>query len=307
MAYSLGIFGLPGSGKSTIGLSHPGKLLHWVFGSSEETTQKNFLGRTDLETVKFNWMDVLKPESQAKFLAPPLVSTKFEEDEREKSLIAQVAKAKVIAHCWYLIRQLRKDRQAGKAQEYGTVLLDNATPLAQLFEDYIQVVQKHQVFDKSGELKGPAYGQIYQAELMDFFRDFCALTDVGLHAIFTCHVGMNLSEEEAAKVRFFDLADPKRALPPKEWQPLIMGKSRFRLASVPDYALFTEVETPPGLPTKFIARLEPSQSNIGIGKPRIQPFERPRELLFPKGRFYEVFSKAIETYQTTGKVVANPS
>ena len=301
MGYSCGIFGLPGSGKSVMALSHPGKLLHWVFGSSEETTTKNYRDRTDIETVKFNWMDTLKPENQAKFLVNPLTTEKFEEAEDEKSILAQKARAKNVAYCWFLLRQLKDERKVGKRQDIQTVVLDNATPFAQEFEDYTQVVERRAIFDKTGELKGSAYGQLYQAGLMDFFRDFCALTDYGIHAIFTCHIGMNLSEEVAATTRFFDLADPKKPMVPKEWQPLIMGKSRFRLAGIPDYTFFTEVETPPGLPTKFIARLEPNQSNVGIGKARVQPYKTPREICYTKNHFHEEFNGALEAYLKSGQ------
>ena len=67
MFHKVCFLGQPGTGKSTCGLSYPG-VEHIVFGSSEETTAKNFVDRTDiLPVIKFDWYENLDAKEKAKF------------------------------------------------------------------------------------------------------------------------------------------------------------------------------------------------------------------------------------------------
>ena len=114
---------------------------------------------------------------------------------------------------------------------------------------------------------------------------------------------MMASEEVAASVKFLDQA---KVSIKKEWSPLLTGRSRHVLAAIPDWVFFLRVEESPGQSTKYVAKLEADEQNVGVAKPRLQPFVDPRRLLFPKGQFYQVFSQAIEAYQKSGKPVSNP-
>ena len=56
-----------------------------------------------------------------------------------------------------------------------------------------------------------------------------------------------------------------------------------------------------------MAKFEADESNVGVAKPRIQPWVDPRRVLFPKNQFYPVFQAVVEEYLRTGKPVANPA
>jgi len=74
-----GLFGQPGSSKTTVGLSFPGVEQH-VFGSSEEFTAINFKHRTDiLPHIKWDWMDFLTAEEKVKLFKEDFSDVEAEE------------------------------------------------------------------------------------------------------------------------------------------------------------------------------------------------------------------------------------
>ena len=85
-----------------------------------------------------------------------------------------------------------------------------------------------------------------------------------------------------------------------------MGKSKYAFAGVFNHAFFLYTEEAAGQPTRYLAKLEADTNNVGIGKSRVQPFKNPRQIAFPKGRFYETFEQALNLYTATGQPVENP-
>ena len=125
------------------------------------------------------------------------------------------------------------------------------------------------------------------------------------HVVLSCHVSMAVDEETAAKVNF--MQDTQKGIRyPKEWQPLIMGKSKYVFTGIFTWAFFLATEERPGLSTRYYAKLEADSSTVGIGKSRVQPFINPRQIEFPRCEFYPVFEVALSTYLQTGNPVANP-
>jgi hypothetical protein len=108
-------------------------------------------------------------------------------------------------------------------------------------------------------------------------------------------------EETAANTQFLQAA--KMGGVKKEWQPLLTGKARHVLAGIPDWVFFLHVEEAAGQPTKYLAKLEADEANVGVAKPRIQPFTNPRRIQFPRNEFYSKFNQALTDYLTTGKPV----
>lgn len=293
MYYRIALLGSPGVGKSSMGLSYPG-VEHHVFGSSEETTALNFVGRTDiLPPVKLDWYETLTDVERAKF-------TEEKVSELEIAKLTKLGRARNVARYRRYLYQLKSDLLAKKRPELQTVLLDNLTPFSQEFEDYCETVWGNDFVTKDGNFDAIAYYKRFSSELTDFIRFFMSLP---CHTLLTCHVSMLASEEAAANVQFLKQATVGVR---KEWQPLLTGRVRHVLAAIPDWCFFCKVEESPGQPTKYLCKLEADEQNVGVAKPRLQPFVDPRRLCFPKGQFYHVFSQAIEQYQTTGKPVTNP-
>ena len=115
---------------------------------------------------------------------------------------------------------------------------------------------------------------------------------------------MLANEETAANTQFLQAA--KTGGIRKEWQPLLTGKVRNVLAGIPDWCFFMKVEEQAGQSTKYIAKLEADETNVGVAKPRIQPYLNPRRIEFPKNQFYSSFNAALEQYLKTGKLGENP-
>ena len=295
MFHSTVALGSPGSGKSTLGLSYPGVEQH-VFGSAEEDTALGFVGRTDiLKPVKLDWFECLSPEEQAKFSAE---GTK----EEELGLLSERARAKNLIRYRRYLYGLKADLLAGKRPELKTIFLDNFTPFALDFQDYVKVVYAKDFLTKEGNFNSIAFSIKYQQEVADFLRFF---TSLPCHRVMSCHIGMTVDEETASKVNF--MKDTQQGIKyPKEWQPLIMGKSKYIFSSIFTWAFFLDTEENPGQATKYFAKLEADTGTVGIAKSRLQPFVNPRRVEFPRTQFYPVFNAALETYLKTGQPVANP-
>ena len=293
MFHKVAFLGSPGTGKSSMGLSYPGIEQH-VFGSSEETTALNFVGRTDiLPPVKLDWYETLKEEERIKF-------TQEGVSELEIAKLSKLGRARNVARYRRYLYQVKSDLLAKKRSELQTVFLDNLTPFSQEFEDYVETVWGQDFVTKDGNFDTIGYYKRFSSELTDFLRLFMSLP---CHTLLSCHVSMMASEEAAANTQFLKQATVGIR---KEWSPLLTGRSRHVLAAIPDWVFFLRVEESPGLPTKYVAKLEADEQNVGVAKPRLQPFVDPRRLLFPKGNFYQVFSQAIDAYQKSGKPVSNP-
>lgn len=294
MLHKIAFLGSPGTGKSTMGLSYPG-IEHHVWGSSEETSALNFIGRTDiLSPMKFDWYETLTEEERAKFSEEKMT-------ELDIALLTKKGRAKNVARYRRYLYQLKSDLIAKKRPEVQSVFLDNLTPLAQEFEDYVEVVWAKDFLTKEGNFDTISYYKRFASELTDFLRLFMSLP---CHTILSCHVAMLASEEIAANTQFMQVA--KMGGVRKEWQPLLTGKVRNVLAGIPDWCFFLKVEESPGQPTKYLAKLEADETNVGVAKPRVQPFQNPRALYFPKNQFYPVFRQALEEYLKTGMPVKNP-
>lgn len=80
----------------------------------------------------------------------------------------------------------------------------------------------------------------------------------------------------------------------KEWQPLVTGKSKFALAGLFTHAFYLWCEESPGQASKYLAKLEADDSNVGVAKGRIQPFDNPRRIVLPKGTFFEMFNEKLD-------------
>ena len=133
MFHKVAFLGSPGTGKSSMGLSYPGIEQH-VWGSSEETTALNFVGRTDiLPPVKLDWYETLKEEERVKF-------TQEGVSELEIAKLSKLGRTRNVARYRRYLYQIKSDLLAKKRPELQTVFLDNVTPFSQEFEDYVETV-----------------------------------------------------------------------------------------------------------------------------------------------------------------------
>src|SRR3990167_5488624 len=180
MLHKIAFLGSPGVGKSSMGLSFPG-VEHHCFGSSEDTTAANFIGRTDiLPPVKLDWYDTLTEEEKAKF-------TDEKVSELEIALLTKKGRSKNVARYRRYLYQVKNALLAKTRPELQTVFLDNLTPLAQEFEDYVEVVWGKDFVTKEGNFDTIAYYKRYASELTDFLRLFMSLP---CHTVLSCHVAM---------------------------------------------------------------------------------------------------------------------
>ncbi len=281
--HRVALLACPGSGKSTAGLSYPGVEQH-VFGSAEEDTAQNFSGRTDiLEPLKPDWFECLTDEEKAK----------FSDENTTEDMIASMtkkARAKNIAKYRRYLYKLKAELPQGKRPELKTVFLDNGTPFAQEFQDYVEVVYKSEFVTKGGEFNSIKFSIKYQQELTDFLRLFYSLP---CHTVMSFHVAQALDEAEASKANF--MKDTAQGIQrQKEWQPMIYGKAKYVLAGIPTYAFYLWAEENPGRLNKYYAKLEADENNVGIAKGRIQPFDKPSKIEIPKGEFFGFLQKAID-------------
>lgn len=290
MFHRVALLGCPGASKSTCGLSYPGVEQH-VFGSSEEDTALNFSKRTDiLKPVKPEWFDCLTPEQKTKF-----TDEKVTEDEI--ATMTKIARAKNIAKYRRYLYSLKNDLAQGKRPELKTVFLDNGTPFAQEFQDYVEVVFAKEFETDKGNFNSIKFSIKYQSELTDFLRLFYSLP---CHTLMSFHISMNLDEETASKANFME--DTKKGIKyPKEWQPMIYGKAKYVLAGIPTWAFYLWAEESAGQANKYFAKLEADSANVGIAKSRIQPFAKPSKIELPNGIFYDFLNEAVETKLKGGK------
>lgn len=282
MFHKIALLGQPGTGKSTMGLSYPGIEQH-VWGGSEETTAQNFNHRSDiLPHLKLDWYDTLKPEEKGKF-------TDEKASELEVSQLTKVGRARNVARYRRYLYGLKNDLLEGKKKELKSIFLDNLTPFMLEFEDYVEVVYANDFRTKEGNFDTISFYKRLNSEAQDFVRLFMGLP---CHTIMSCHIAMVASEEVAANTSF--LTATKMGGVKKEWQPNLTGKVRFVIAGIPDWVFFLKTEEAPGQSTKFIAKLEADEANIGVAKGRIQPFERAARIEVPNGTFYQFLNDAVE-------------
>jgi len=295
MFHRIAFLGSPGSAKTTCGLSYPGVEQH-PWGSAEEDTALSFTGRDDiLPPVKMDWYDCLTEAEQAKF-------TDDKVNEAEIGVLTKRARAKNIAKYRRYLYSIKNDLKAGKRKELKTIFLDNFTPFSLDFQDYVEVVYENEFMTEKGNFNSIKFSMKFQQEISDFLRFFVSLP---CHTVMSAHVSMTVDEETAAKVDF--MKDAGKIKYQKEWQPLIMGKSKYIFAGIFTWAFFLHVEDMAGQPSKYYAKLEADSSNVGVAKARVQPFENPRRINFPKNDFYSTFNRAIEESIKSGKPVGNPT
>ncbi len=289
MLHKIAFLGSPGSSKSTCGLSYPGVEQH-VWGSPEEDSALNFNNRTDiLPPVKMDWFDTLTDVEKLKF-------TDEKTSEIEIGSLTSLARARNISRYRRYLYKIKSDLAAGKRPELKTIFLDNGTPFSQDFQDYVDIVYGKEFETEKGNFNSIKASMKYQSELMDFFRLFFSLP---CHTLISFHVAMALDEAESAKADF--LKDTQNGIKrPKEWQPLIFGKTKYALAGIPSYAFYLWAEDSPGQPNKYFAKLEADSADVGISKSRVQPFDKPSRIELPKNDFYNFFTRAIETKLNKG-------
>ena len=286
MNYHVALLGQPGASKTTVGLSFPG-LEHHIFGSSEELTAINFSKRKDiLPIIKPDWMDYFlkdeKTDERAKF---------FDDNtsEQEMDVIKRACTARMIKRYRRYILQLKEDLKAGKREELKTVFLDNGTPFLDYFRDWMDFYYVQKFVTEKGNYDSIKASIEFSQQASDFLELFNSLE---CNTVMSFHVTMTVDEENAAKVNFME--DSKKGIRyPKEFNPLVTGNLKYKLAGKFDFAFFLQTEENPGQPNKYIAKLEADASNIGIAKGRLQPFEIGRRIELPNDTFYDFLNAAI--------------
>lgn len=275
--------GQPGAGKSLCGLSYPGVQQH-VWGSNEEASAQNFVGRKDIrEPVKMDWFECLSAEEKDKF-------TSDKTSEVEIGQLTKVARAKNIARYRRFLYAMKRDMLAGEKKELPqTIFIDNLTPLALEFQDYVEIVYASEFTTKEGNFNSIKFSIKYQQEFSDFMRFVLSMP---CNVVASSHIAMNLDEETAAKANF--MVDSQKGIKyAKEWQPLIMGKSKYVLPGLFTFAWFLWCEDSPGQLNKYYGKLEADAASVGVAKSRIQPFEKPSRIEIPKGGFYAMLDTAL--------------
>lgn len=290
MFHRVALLGCPGASKSTCGLSYPGIEQH-VWGSSEDDTAINFSGRTDiLKPLKMDWFECLTEAERAKF-------TDEKVSEIEVGNLTKTARARNIAKYRRYLYQLKSDLLGGKRPELKTIFLDNGTPFAQDFEDYVKTVYASEFATKEGNFNSIAFSIKYQNEMTDFMRMFYELP---CHTIVSFHISMVVDEQTAASANF--MQDTAKGIKhQKEWQPLIMGKTKYVIAGIPTWAFYLWVEESAGQRNKYLAKLEADSNTVGLAKSRIQPFDNPLRIELRKNEFYQQLTEALAKTQKGGK------
>lgn len=293
LLHKVGLLGQPGSGCSTAGLSYPFVEQH-VWGSDEETTALNFHGRTDiLKPVKLDWYECLTDVETAKL-------TDGKTPDKELALITKQGRTRNVKRYWDYLKKLKVEVLTKKRTDIKTIFLDSFSPFVNQFEDYIEIIWGNEFITKEGNFDNIAYYKRFKSELNDFIEFFYAMP---LHCVIRCHVEMVAGEEIGANTQFMTAA--KMGGVRKEWQPMITGKAKYIFASKPSWAFFLKCEETPGQANKYYAKLEADDSNIGVAKPRVQPYKNPRRITFTKNKFYEEFDQALNSYIKTGQLVDN--
>lgn len=287
---SLFVAGLPGTGKSTMGLSFPGVEQH-IVGEGEEKTAENFLGREDILEPRFlKWQDYLTDEDFDKLL---------DEKTSENMIEAINNKAKyrcVSEYRRYLIRLYKELRDGGR-NELETIFLDNLSPFSDLFKAYTMIKYESDVFTKDGNFDGRKFYPKYADELEDTLRMLVSLTAFdkrkyksarNINVVVASHVQLSLDEEDSRKAM-----DVKAGSLNREWLPKVDGKIRFGLGGMFTFCFFLKCEEMPGLPVKYIAKAVADEKNVGLAKCRVQPFERPQRIEVRANDFYGQLMEAV--------------
>lgn len=279
------LMGVPGSSKSTCGLSYPG-VKQLVWGASEEDTAMSFADKAHiLPPLKPDWFDCLTDAEKAKF-------TDEKTSEVEIGQLTKVARAKNVAKFRRYLYGLKSDLVAGKEKEIKTLFLDNLTPFAEEFQDYVEVVYNSEFMTEKGNFNSIKFSIKYQQEMSDFLRFFLSIP---CHCVVSSHVAMSLDEETAAKSNF--MQDTAKGIKyPKEWQPLIMGKTKYVLPGLFTFAFFLWCEENPGQRNKYYAKLEADAGSVGVAKGRLCPFEKPSRIELPKCGFFWMLEEAINKH-----------
>ena len=251
----VGLFSQPGGGKSTIGLSFPGIEQH-IFGSSEELTAKNFIGRTDiLPPLKLDWMDFLKPEEKEIVVGasknPQIQALTDIELEKKIKTIQEIATCRKVIRYRHYILKLKDDLKHGNRPDLKTVFLDNATPFFDDFTDYLKICRNNEFMTAQGNFDSIKFSIAYSKEVADFLELFNSLE---CHTVMSFHIKLAMDEENAAKSDFMkDSKEGKKY--PKEWHAMIMGQAKYSLAGKFDYAFYLWTQEEPGKDNKFLAKL----------------------------------------------------
>lgn len=274
--------GLPGTGKSTCGLSFPSVEQH-VWGIGEEATAENFHSRKDvLPPVIMKWRECLTDE-ELDDLANP------ETKEQRMDLLIEKGKYNNILRYKKYIFKLHRDLETGKRPELETVFLDNLTPFSDEFKHYVMKKHASDIWTSDGNFDGRKFWPKYADELADFIREVVALP---CNVVISSHLNLSYSEEDSRKA--FDAGANKLN---KEWLPALDGKIRFQLAGLFTFGFFLWAEESPGKDNKYYAKLEADERNIGLAKTRIQPFKNPRRILLPKNNFYNFLNETISNFK----------
>lgn len=296
--HKIGLFGPPGVGKSLLGLSYReaiGGVLQMVFGSSEEATANSFTDKTGILTpYKPDWFEYLTADEKASLLKEPEVGKELVH-EASLGLIKEKGNARMIVKLRRYIALLKQKMLAGEKDVPGAVFLDNGTPFGDLFGDYVAQVFASEFETAKGNFDSIKFSIKYSKEIMEFYRELYSLP---CHVIVSFHVSMTVDEQTASKVDFMN--DSKSGIKhSKEWQPMITGSAKYRIAGIPDYAFFMSVEEVHGQKPRYIAKMIADDKNVGVGKSRSNPFDGLKEhgeggkILVPKGNFYKFFDELI--------------
>lgn len=296
MKHSVALLGQPGSSKSTCGLSYPG-VEQQVFGSNEETTAEGMEDRSNIRSYrKWDWFECLTDAEKDEFIKAPPAADEMRH-EQSLGLLAKRGRARNIIRFRRYLNQLRVLYTNGEKDLPETIFLDNGTPFSTEFQDYVELVYASEFETKTGEFNFIKFAMKYQEEMTDFFRMFVSLP---CHTVASFHISMSVDEETSSRVNY--LEDSKKGVRhPKEWQPLIMGKTKYTIAGIFDWAFFLWTEEAAGKRNKYFAKLEADSSNVGLAKGRIQPFDEPNKIPLAKGRFYQQLEEAFSKYKKEGK------
>jgi len=296
--HKLGLFGPPGVGKSLLGLSYReaiGGVLQMVFGSSEDATSNSFADKSGILTpYKPDWYDYLTADEKTALLKEPEVGKELAH-EASLGIIKEKANARLVVKFRRYLAHLKQKMLAGDKDVPGAIFLDNGTPFGDLFGDYVMQVFASEFETKGGNFDSIKFSIKYGKELMEFYRELYSLP---CHVIVSFHVSMTVDEQTASKVDFMN--DSKSGIKhQKEWQPLIVGQAKYRIAGIPDYAFFMSVEENHGQKPKYVAKMIADDKSVGVGKSRSNPFEGMKEhaeggkIIVPKGSFYKFFDELI--------------
>lgn len=296
--HKIAAFGAPGTGKSLLGLSYKvvkGGVEQHIFGSSEEATSLNFKDQSGiLEPYKKDWTKFLTKDEEAEINQEPKPGKEFEKEKKITSIRSYAQARSIIAYKRYLLK-LKRRIQEGDPKAPGAIFLDNGSSFASDFEDYVRLVFAEEFETSQGNFDKIKYSMRFAKELIAFFRD---LYTMPCHVIVSFHVKMTMDEETAATANI--VRDAKAGIKyPKEWLPLITGQAKYSLASIPNHALFMFVEESHGQKPRYLAKIIADDKNIGVGKPRFNPWEKSAEhkggskIMIPKGTFYQFMEDAL--------------